>query len=88
MDIFARKDKGQVGRMLNRHLRWWEGDNNLISRTSSLLFALVYGSSFDEINLCIIDIEQFSRGVLIRDMDLIRAYHSFDAGLQDFEKLR
>lgn len=98
VDILARVDNGQVARMLNRHLRWWEGDDNLVSWTSSLLFALVYifhlhanlrdGSSFSDIYLCIIDTTSFSKGVFLRDVDLIRAYGSFDADLRNFEVLR
>jgi hypothetical protein len=42
LDIFARDDEREVADMLNRHLRWWKGDkDNLVSWTSSLLFALV-----------------------------------------------
>lgn len=98
-DLFARVDKHKVAGMIYSHLKWLEGDNdNLVSWTSSLLFALVYifhlrantrdRSTFDNIHLCIIDTTCFTDGVLIRDMDLIRAYRSFDSNLKDFEVLR
>jgi hypothetical protein len=97
--IFAREDKERVATMLHRHLRWWEGpEDNLVSWTSSLLFALVYifhlhanrrdGSAFDDISLCITDTTKFPNGVFLRDMDLIEAYQSFDNALQDFKGLR
>ncbi|KAH6714588.1 hypothetical protein BKA61DRAFT_605536 [Leptodontidium sp. MPI-SDFR-AT-0119] len=52
------------------HPQWWKGhEDNLVSWTSSLLFALVYifhlhansndRSAFDDIHLCIIDTNQF-----------------------------
>jgi hypothetical protein len=99
VDIFARENNGQVARMLHRHLRWWEGfEDNFVSWTSSLLFALVYifhlhansrdGSAFDDIFLCIIDTTKFPKAVFLRDMDLIQVYLSFDAGLEDFKDLR
>jgi hypothetical protein len=99
VDTFAREDKERVATMLHRHLRWWEGpEDNLVSWTSSLLFALVYifhlhanrrdGSAFDDISLCITDTTKFPNGVFLRDMDLIEAYQSFDNALQDFKGLR
>jgi len=97
-DIFSRNDQ-QVAAMINRHLRWMHGpEDNLVSWTSSLLFALVYifhlhastkdGSVMDDISLCVIDTTKFPRGVFLRDMDLIFAYRSFDKGLSSFEELR
>lgn len=85
--------------MIHRHLRWKPGDgHNLVSWTSSLLFALVYifhlranlsdGSVFEQINLCIIDTSTFPDGVFLRDLDLIRFYRSYDEGLRNFEPLR
>jgi len=87
--------------MLNRHLRWRgkDGDSdNLVSWTSSLLFALQYifyrqtdsrdGSPLDHIYFCVIDTTRFPEGVFLRDLDLIRAYQSFDAKLQNLEELR
>jgi hypothetical protein len=85
--------------MLNRHLRWWEGaEDNLVSWTSSLLFALVYifhlhanerdGSAFEDIFLCVVDTTLFPPGVFLQDLDLIRAFRTFDWQLADFENLR
>jgi hypothetical protein len=102
LDIFAR-DKHEVAEMLNRHLRWWSGDeDNLVSWTSSLLFALVYmfhlhanpsdASPLNEIYLCVTDTTMFPPGVFLRDMDLIQAFRAFDEtygkNLDDFERLR
>ncbi|KAK0619423.1 hypothetical protein B0T14DRAFT_208177 [Immersiella caudata] len=98
LDIFARSDSGVAG-MINRHLRWMQGSqDNLVSWTSSLLFAIIYifylhassrdGSAFDDIYLCIVDTTGFAKGVFLRDMDLIRAYSKFNEDLQRFEDLR
>jgi len=91
VDILSRDQNQQVASMINRHLRWWgkDGDeDNLVSWTSSLLFALQYifyrhthpkdGSGLDRIYLCVIDTNSFPEGVFLRDMDLIHAYRSFD----------
>jgi len=84
--------------MVNRHLRWWKGGDNLVSWTSSLLFALVYvfhlhanksdNSSLNDICLCIVDTSSISEGIFIKDLDLIEAYHSFNSELEDLQKLR
>uniref|UniRef100_A0A093USF3 DUF7587 domain-containing protein n=1 Tax=Talaromyces marneffei PM1 TaxID=1077442 RepID=A0A093USF3_TALMA len=99
IDIFARDNKEETAAMLYRHLRWWKGpDDNLVSWTSSLLFALIYifnlhansrdGSAFEDIYLCIIDTSNFPEHVFLRDMDLIRAYRSVNQDLRNFESLR
>lgn len=99
MDILKRTDDKQVAGMLNRHLRWMEGpSDNLVSWTSSILFALTYifhlhanerdGSAFEDICLCIVDTSCFPKGVFLRDMDLIDAYRNFDQDLKDFASLR
>jgi hypothetical protein len=99
VDIFAREDNEQVASMLHTHLRWWKGpEDNLVSWTSLLLFALVYvfhlhanskdGSAFDDIFLCIIDTTKFPKAVFIRDMDLIQVYFPFDTALENFKGLR
>ncbi|TVY92340.1 hypothetical protein LAWI1_G001767 [Lachnellula willkommii] len=90
---------GERAWLQERHLRWQEGDeDNLVSWTSSLLFALVYvfhlhanyrdNSAFDDINLCIIDTDKFPKAVFLRDMDLIQVYSPFDADLKNFKGLR
>ena len=89
LDIFARDDKEAVAAMLNRHLRWQEGnEDNLVPWTSSLLFALVYifhlnanprdRSAFGAISLCVVDTSGFIPGVFLRDLDLIREFRDFD----------
>lgn len=102
VDIFAQADSREIAQMINRHLRWWEGKgDNLVSWTSSLLFALVYifhlranerdGSAFEQIHMCIIDTSTFPEGVFLRDLDLVRCYRAYDQGhksLSDFEGLR
>lgn len=97
VDILARDDY-RVADMLNSHLRWWPcHDDNFVSWTSSLLFALQYvfylrnsprdGSTFDEIKICIIDTTCFRKGVFLRDKDLIKAYHSFGMGPKELGDL-
>ncbi|KAK4096623.1 hypothetical protein N658DRAFT_519097 [Parathielavia hyrcaniae] len=99
LDIFARDNEGEVADMLNRHLRWWKGDeDNLVSWTSSLLFALVYifhlhantthGSELKDISLCVVDTTFFPTGVFLRDLDLIRAFRASDEFLDDFGDLQ
>ncbi|KAL7940626.1 hypothetical protein V8C42DRAFT_356130 [Trichoderma barbatum] len=99
VDIFARGDNEQVASMLNTHLRWWKSpEDNLLSWTSSLLFALVYifhlhanstdGPAFDDIFLCTIDTTMFPKAVFLRDMDLIQVYLSFNTSLNGFNGLR
>jgi len=100
-DVLELDDNQQVAGMLNRHLRWKGETNdpdNFVSWTSSLLFALQYvfyrhthrtdRSSLASIYLYIIDTAGFRKGTFVRDMDLIRAYRSFDKRLQDLEILR
>ena len=93
VDIFSRDDKHRVAGMINRHLRWFPGpEDNLVSWTSSLLFALIYifhlhanttdASPFEEISLCIVDAAYFPRGTFVQDMGLIKAYVSFDTTLR------
>ncbi|KAH7021756.1 hypothetical protein B0J12DRAFT_391648 [Macrophomina phaseolina] len=99
VDILARQDDYQVANMLNRHLRWWPcSEDNFVSWTSSLLFALQYTfflhisdrdrSTFDDIKICIIDTTNFAEGVFLRDMDLIQAYRSLGPGLKNLWDLR
>ena len=98
-DIFARDNDRQVAGMLHRHLNWWMGqEDNLVSWTSSLLFAIMYifylhassrdGSAFGSIFLCVVDTTDLPRGVFLRDMDLIEAYLPFDGSLKNFRNLR
>jgi hypothetical protein len=93
-DIFAGLDSQKrvvIERMLNAHLRWWSKKNandNFVSWTSSLLFALQYmyyrhhdyrdGSSLDDIKLYVVDTTSFPRGTFLRDLDLIEAFFDRD----------
>ena len=105
-DIFGSEDYASTATMINRHLRWWvkkwEPDN-LVSWTSSLLFALVYifyrhknnrdGSDLKDISLCILDTSNYPERVFIRDMDLICAFEGDDPcrdqiNLKDLHQLR
>lgn len=101
VDILARQDKSEVAKMLYIHLRWrgtLSDPDNLVSWTSSLLFALQYvfyrhysskdGSSLDTIDLCVVDTAAFPKSVFIRDIDLIRTFSSFSQDLRNFEDLR
>src|SRR5450756_949902 len=86
-DILSRDNEEEVASMLSRHLNWkstYEDSDNLVSWTSSLLFALQYifyrhtnskdGSTYNQISFCVIDTTKFSKGVFLRDMDLMRTY--------------
>lgn len=98
-DIFSIENKHRAADMLNRHLRWQPiQGNNLVSWTSSLLFALVYifhlrasihnGATLDEIQLLVVDTATFPKGVFMRDLDLMRAFSSLDQNLRNVEDLR
>lgn len=100
-DIFSRSDRQQAAAEISDHL-WWKGDphrrDNLVSWTSSLLFACQYivyrrlhnrdRSSFDTMKLTIIDTTLFPRTTFLRDVDLIRAFQSYHVDLSRLEKLR
>lgn len=93
-DIFSNlhnDELARVARTLNLHLRWWPKDrleDNFVSWTSSLLFAIQYiyyrhqdsrdGSSLEDIDLYVIDTTQFPVGTFLRDLDLIKAFRASD----------
>ncbi|RHZ60739.1 uncharacterized protein CDV56_107313 [Aspergillus thermomutatus] len=104
-DIFFLLDKKKrttIARTLNVHLRWWpkEGlEDNFVSWTSSLLFAIQYiyyrrlsskdGSSLEDIQLYVIDTKRFPIGTFLRDLDLINAFREFDDhGKMNLENLQ
>lgn len=98
-DVFARTDVADVAAMLNRHLRWFsvESENdNLVSWTSSLLFALQYaifrhssdGTAFKDIKLCVVDTKGLPAKAFINDMDLISAFSAHDSNLASLRRLR
>lgn len=78
---------------LTVHLQWYghkyKVEDNFVSWTSSLLFAIQYiyyrhyhdipKSSLDDINLYIIDTSLFKRGTFMRDLDLIESFRRFDS---------
>lgn len=93
-DIFFNLDpskKKTVAQTLNLHLRWWpkgELEDNFVSWTSSLLFAIQYiyyrhlhdkdRSSLEEIKLYVVDTTLFHRGTFLCDLDLIDVFRDFD----------
>ncbi|CAG9982176.1 unnamed protein product [Clonostachys byssicola] len=100
VDLFDRGDNRLVADMLNKHLRWQHGDgeSNVVSWTSSLLYALVHvyqlhastrdGSALEDIKLCIVDTTECPERSFVRDIDLIRSFSLFDIGLRDLKNLR
>ncbi|CAG9947294.1 unnamed protein product [Clonostachys rosea f. rosea IK726] len=101
VDLFDRGDNRLVADMLNKHLRWQDagdGDSNVVSWTSSLLYALVHvyqlhasmrdGSALEDIKLCIVDTTECPDRSFVRDIDLIRSFSLFDIGLRDLKNLR
>lgn len=107
-DVFSAWNNNRqikIASTLNLHLRWWpKGDleDNFVSWTSSLLFAIQYiyyrhqdlrdASSLDDIDLYVIDTTQFPLGTFLRDLDLIKAFLPFDTpqekNLKDLLTLR
>lgn len=103
-DIFSNLNYNKrkvTAHMLNSHLRWWPNsgvDDNFVSWTSSLLFAIQYiyyqyWSNWDVwdltgIHLYVIDTAQFPRGTFMRDMDLINVFCGVDDSLKDFKRMR
>ncbi|KAL3443268.1 hypothetical protein BJX65DRAFT_311949 [Aspergillus insuetus] len=89
-DIFDNLDphnRQAVAHALNLHLRWWSEDgveDNFVSWTSSLLFALQYiyyrhhherdGSGLEDTKLYVVDTKSFPPGTFLRDLDLIEAF--------------
>ncbi|QYS99771.1 hypothetical protein H0G86_006889 [Trichoderma simmonsii] len=98
-DIFSLKNKQSAADMLNRHLRWRKNPHdNLVSWTSSLLFALAYifhlrasthiKATLDEIQLLVVDTAGLPKRAFMRDLDLMSAFRSVDLNLQKVEDLR
>ncbi|KAJ3479331.1 hypothetical protein NLG97_g8345 [Lecanicillium saksenae] len=99
VDIFDRTPKFRTAEMIHRHLEWHEGaDDNLVSWTSSLLFALVYifhlhanirnRTEFQDIQLCVLDTSGLPDDAFIRDMDLVDAFQDEYQPLRDFKNMR
>lgn len=101
-DIFSNLDidkREKIANILKLHLRWWPKDgvqDNFVSWTSSLLFAIQYiyyrhykdGTSLDEIKLYVVDTTRFLRGTFMRDLDLLDIFGGFDHNLQNLQSLR
>lgn len=104
-DIFSIPPR-EAADLLNQHLRWdrrKDPRDNLMSWTSSLLFALQLGfyrhvtqnppPAFSDIKLCIIDTTGYPSGTFLQDVVLIRsfmhAYHPCgDRDLNSLFKIR
>ncbi|KAL3479390.1 hypothetical protein BJX99DRAFT_255648 [Aspergillus californicus] len=94
-DIFKDLDDKKrtlVAYTLNKHFRWWPKEHvedNFVSWTSSLLFALQYiyyrhksrkdGSSLEHIKLFVIDTTLFPSGTFLRDLVLLDVFYDFDS---------
>ena len=99
IDIFKRRDRTQAAFSIWGHLEW-KGlqDDNLMSWTSSLLFAIQYifyrhnsqrgQPSYTDIRICVLDTQKIAQGAFIRDIDLIEAFSPFDGGLRKFARMR
>ncbi|KAF2997762.1 hypothetical protein E8E15_000190 [Penicillium rubens] len=103
-DIFFNlnnEKQADIAQILNLHLRWWPKrglEDNFVSWTSSLLFAIQYiyyrwssprdGSSLADIKLYVIDTTRFSRGTFMRDLDLIDIFCDYDENLKSLQSLR
>jgi hypothetical protein len=99
IDIFKRRDRSQAAHSLWGHLMW-KGlqDDDLMSWTSSLLFAIQYifyrhnsqraRPSYMDIKICVLDTQKFAQGAFIRDIDLIEVFAPFDEDLREVARLR
>lgn len=103
-DIFFNlnsEKRANIAKILNLHLRWWPKsglEDNFVSWTSSLLFAIQYiyyrhssprdGSRLADIKLYVIDTTKFPRGTFMRDLDLMHIFGEFDEDLKDLQSLR
>lgn len=97
-DIFFHLDyekRTTIAHTLNLHLRWRPKngfEDNFVSWTSSLLFAIQYiyyrhfsakdGSSLKDIQLYVVDTALFPKGTFICDLDLIECFYQFDVNLK------
>lgn len=89
-DICGTSAPADTARMIANHL-WWrklEREDNLVSWTSSTLFAIRCmsyrqynhndGSPLEDISLLVLDTKKFLYDMFIRDLDLIAAFKCFD----------
>ena len=100
-DIFN-LEPSEAARRLNEHLRWsspHESECNLMSWTSSLLFALQYGlhrhyADYDKpdlslISLLVLDTREFPKGTFIKDLEVMECFapHMDSCERYDLENL-
>ncbi|KAF4877249.1 hypothetical protein CGCSCA1_v003778 [Colletotrichum siamense] len=85
-----------IAHKLEDHLlSLYDFDSNLVSWTSSLLFALHYavhrhytGESLQDLYLLVVDTTQFPEGVFIRDLEAIDAFRSYSRITPDKDGLQ
>lgn len=84
--------------MLLKHTDWSRDpyDDNLMSWTSSLFFALQHGlrrhptydgSDYSDLRICIVDTRMFPRGTFIKDLNLLKVFADEDS-IRSFLRLR
>ncbi len=99
IDLFRRPEHEQMAYRIWGHLRWRNfPDDNLVSWTSSLLFAIQYifyrhnhqrsRPSYASIMICILDTRDLQYGAFIRDLDLIKSFAPFSEDLKGVERMR
>ena len=108
-DVFA-LDSDVAISIVDKHLNPWlrknstlpasnpHHDDNFMSWTSSLLYAVQYayyrraryGCSLDQIKICVVDVSMFPPGQFIRSCTLLQAYHSLGRsdGMQNLYSIR
>ncbi|KAJ5119422.1 hypothetical protein N7448_010091 [Penicillium atrosanguineum] len=90
-DIFDYENQQSIAYQLNMHLRWRRNgyaENNFVSWTSSLLFAIQYiyyrrfkdhdKPSLNDIELHVIDTTSFPTGTFMHDLDLMDFFGEYD----------
>lgn len=96
------QDKDTATEKLYRHLKWHgfssSDPDNLVSWTSSLLFAIQYavyrcyqhGTDPADIKICVVDTSKFAPGQFVRDLHLIELHnsHDTDPAAHDFFNFR
>lgn len=99
-DIFQTRDRHTTAEDIAGHLLWngYKRHDNLMSWTSSLLFALQYmfyrhsrdPSPMQDIRLCMVDTSYLGTQYFVRDMDLIAAFlpHDRSKALDGLRKMR
>ena len=84
--------------MLWNHINWKDlKDDNLMSWTTSLIYALQHGlrrvkmdrgkPDLSDVRICIVDARDFPRGTFIKDLDILEAYSDLP-DIRSFLRLR